>query len=252
MLKRSICLALAGVASACAASISTSTACWVGGSAEAQDPHACALQRVFDHGNPYADATSAASFSLPGSADDPFRVTVNTGADARGGNSGTDWVTAVASASASITDLTLTTDGTPRRGYLVVSDVLTWSHSAGNGWTSAMFSIGSLTWNCAYGSGSGWWDGSGCEAPWGDGWRYVGPESYLVPITLGVAFPFRFTQTNVVTGDIISGQSLQPYGQTDLSLQFFEADGVTPVAVFAASATTPEPATWTGLPFSSR
>lgn len=66
----------------------------------------------------------------------------------------------------------------------------------------------------------------------------------LQPFELGTSFTFSQTQHSTGQSDIIQNQG-DSVANTSETFTFFEADGVTPVAVFDAASAVPEPAAWT-------
>ena len=105
--------------------------------------------------------------------------------------------------------------------------LLNWQVGPGNNPAQVSVSLGSLSGSC---SGLG----QSCGGP-----LLGSPVQHSVAFTLGNSFAFQFSQDFTAFGDPFSEGEGFARATTSFSFQVFEADGTTPVALYAA----PEPGT---------
>ena len=216
------------------ADVMTSTTCGATGFTTVMDPHSCSVA------DGDAVATANVSLSLAAAPDSFSSFSISQSTETVPLSPFYSVGSTFASSQISVNE-TLFTIGTVRPGVVQVN--VSGGNSGDRGRAEMFFSLGSIQVPCPYGSARAQ---STCII--GDP-PHFGP-TYLVPSygpSLQVEFAFTLGQpfTLSFSGDTGSGNNngefYQSSGVNDLQFQlrFFEADGVTPVAVQAA----PEPGT---------
>lgn len=213
------------VSAAMPATITLSTTCASGSATDAGAGN-CLLKDTTGSANAQASATFIVSANTV-TFDAETSATASTG----GNTASFGFASFFASATVAVT-ANLETTGPARQGYLEVSGG-SQTGSGGDGGGSANYSIGqTLNFSCPV--------NSSCNAP-----QTLG----LIPIELGTSFGFTATQSANGETDPVDflgdGKAI-----TSETFTFFEADGVTPVAVSEVTSV-PEPGTltllWLGL-----
>ena len=224
----SVLLALLGGVGIASADVVTNTTCQIGTGPTVSNPTGCSM-------NPPNSASAVASLTVnqltPVSGADSF---TNFTIDVAGSvtatpffvNPGPGGISSNATATANITNQFFTA-GPVRQGVITFSaNVRNFGEGPGNDSATAAVSVGSLPGSCL--------GNYGCSGLL----TTVAPRS--LSFTLGNTFAISFNEAFAAYGDPLVEGTGFANGAVNLNFQLFEADGKTPVTIFAA----PEPDTF--------
>jgi hypothetical protein len=230
------CILLLTAATAFADS-ATTVFCFFPGTALTTDPNSCQISGPPDlSGFSGVNASSQVSFSLAGNATDFTDLHFTQSAIARAPLGAPYYgPLPIAISSASLTGVTLTTAGPDRAGLIQVlyTPMVTVTSDGINGNYSVSLP-GVPTVGCNL---TGVTSADACQ-------QYVQNfQNHLFSFDLGTQFDFNLAGVLTAYGNS-DNSNASGYADVDYRFRFFEADGLTPVAV---QLVTPEPASWTLL-----